>query len=144
MMMGLDIKNIFEIKRVRANTAMTLSLEAERALHNVYVKVSDVIDEIRKKGKYTPPQVFIKFHGFVMVKIREKPMTLSCYRDTDYISLFELYFDYFSPIFMKRDNYCNYLVGKDEKQYFGWVHLNRNKCNPIYVKAGQRAVFFHS
>lgn len=45
---------------------MTLNLEAERALHNIYVKVKDLINEIEKNGKYTPPQIFIKFHGYVM------------------------------------------------------------------------------
>jgi hypothetical protein len=115
---------------------MTLSLEAERALHNIYVKVSDVISEIKTKGKFTPPQVFIKFHGYIMVEIREKPMTLSTYRNTDYISLFELYFDYYSPIYLKHDNFCHYLVGKDDKDNFGWVYLNKNNCKPVYVKSG--------
>jgi hypothetical protein len=120
------MKYTFPITRIKPNTAMTLSLEAERALHNIYVKVGDVIKEIKTKGKYTPPQVFIKFHGYIMVEIREKPMTLTTYRNTNYISLFELYFDYYSPIYLKHDNFSHYLVGKDEKEYFGWVHLNRN------------------
>ncbi len=34
------------LTRIKPNTAMTLSLEAERALHNIYVKVKDVINEI--------------------------------------------------------------------------------------------------
>lgn len=48
-----------------------------------------------------------------MFKIREKPLKLSNYKDTDYISLFDLYFDLYSPVFMKRDNFTHYLVGKD-------------------------------
>lgn len=45
---------------------MTLSLEAERALQNIYVRVRDVIAEVKKTGTYKPPQVFIRFHGYVM------------------------------------------------------------------------------
>ena len=49
-----------------------------------------------------------------MFQIRDKPITLKNYKDTDYISLFDLYFDQYSPIFLKKDNFCHYLVGKDE------------------------------
>lgn len=45
---------------------MTLSLEAERALQNIYVRVRDVISEVNKTGTYKPPQIFLRFHGYVM------------------------------------------------------------------------------
>jgi hypothetical protein len=54
------------LTRIKPNTTLTLSLEAERALQNIYIKVKDVITEINEKGKFTPPQVFLRFHGFVM------------------------------------------------------------------------------
>ena len=38
------------IRRLRPNTTLTLSLEAERCLHNVFVGVQDVIDEIEQTG----------------------------------------------------------------------------------------------
>lgn len=79
-----------------------------------------------------------------MFQIRDKPITLKNYKDTDYISLFDLYFDQYSPIFLKKDNFCHYLVGKDEMQYFGWVHLNNKKCSPVYLTTGQKAAFFHA
>ncbi len=71
-------------------------------------------------------------------------MTLSNYKDTDYISLFDLYFNSYSPIFMKKDNFTQYLVGKDEKEYFGWVHLNNRKCAPVYLASGQKAAYFYA
>jgi hypothetical protein len=108
------------------------------------VKVKDVIHELNTKGSFRPPQIFIKFHGYVMFEIREKPMTLNLYRDTDHISLFELFFSHYSSIFLKRDNFCQYLVGKDQDEYFGWVYLNHNKCEAVYLKLGEKAVFFHS
>lgn len=141
---GIDLKDIFHITRIKPNTAMTLSLEAQRALHNIYVRVKDLVKELETKGKYTPPQVFLRFHGFIMFEIREKPISLRNYRDTDYVSLFDLYFDEYSPIFLKKDHFAQYLVGKDEIQYFGWVYLNNKKCTPVYLKPGQKAAFFHS
>lgn len=41
---GFDPENAFELKRIKPNTVMTLSLETERALQNTYVKVKDVIE----------------------------------------------------------------------------------------------------
>jgi hypothetical protein len=43
-----------------------LSLEAERALQNIYVKADDVVSEIKEKGKFTPPKILFKFHGYIM------------------------------------------------------------------------------
>ena len=38
---------MFELTRIKPNTVLTLSLEAERALQNIYVRVKDVINEIK-------------------------------------------------------------------------------------------------
>ena len=77
-----------------------------------------------------------------MAEIREKPITLANYRDTDYISVFDLYFEYYSPIWLKKDCFSEYLVGKDELQYFGYVHMNTRKCDPVYMSTGDKAVYF--
>jgi hypothetical protein len=58
------------------NTYISLSLEAERCLQNIYIKVKDVADEIERTGKYTPPKIFFKFYGYLMFDIREKPLCL--------------------------------------------------------------------
>ena len=126
---------MFQMNRIKPNTALTLSLEAERAFQNIYVKVKDVINELQKKGRFTPPTVMFCFHGYVMAEIRDKPLSLRNYRDTDYISIFDLYFDYYSPIFLKKNQFSEYLVNKDDPEYFGWVHFNNRKCNPVYLKA---------
>ena len=110
-------------------------------LQNVYVRVRDVISEIEQKGKYHPPYVFFRFYGFIMVSIREKPISLKNYRDTDFISLFDLYFNYYSPIFFKKDKYSHYLVGEDDEKFFGWVHLNNRKTVPYYLKKKEKVVF---
>ena len=48
----------------------------------------------------------------MMVEIRDKPFSsLQSYYNTKYISLFDLYFNYYSPIFFKRDSYVDYLSG---------------------------------
>lgn len=41
---GFQMSSAFELTRIKPNTVMTLSLEAERALQNTYVKVKDVIN----------------------------------------------------------------------------------------------------
>lgn len=41
---GFQTSLAFELTRIKPNTVMTLSLEAERALQNTYVKVKDVIN----------------------------------------------------------------------------------------------------
>ena len=106
--------------------------------------MKDIIEEIEKKGKYNPPKILIRFHGYLGFEIREKPLSLKNYKNTDYISLFDLYFDYYSPIFLKKDQYCQYLVGKDEPQLFGWVHFNKRICKPVYLQKNQKYAYFFS
>lgn len=136
----------YELTETKPNTLLTLSLEAERVLQNVYVKVDDVLEEIKSKGSYTPPKVLFKFHGYMMVEIRDKAFSnLSNYRNTKYISLFDLYFDYYSPIFFKRDYYNQYLVGFDPEEhkntrYFGNVHINHRPIPCRYISNKEKVV----
>lgn len=75
-----------------------------------------------------------------MVEIRDKPFSnLLNYRNKRYISLFELYFDYYSPIYFKRDYYNQYLVGLIEDspvknyRYFGHVNINKKSIPTKYL-----------
>ena len=102
----------------------------------MYVKVKDVISELKSTGKFVPPVIFLRFHGYVMAEIREKPLSLRNYKDSEYISVFDLFFDYYSPIFLKKNKFSEYLVNKDDPEYFGWVHLNNRKCAPVYLNSG--------
>lgn len=137
------MQKAFPLNKIKMNTVLTLSLEAERALQNIYVKVKDLIAQIKETGKYTPPKVFIKFHGYILFQLRDKPITLVNYRDTDYVSLFDLYFENYSALFLKRDYYMQYLVEKDNKELFGYVYLNHRKCKSVYLNKGQKIAFFH-
>lgn len=75
----------YELTETKPNTLLTLSLEAERALHNVYVLADDVLREIKEKGSFTAPKVFLKYHGYIMVELRDKPFsTMQCYKNTKY------------------------------------------------------------
>lgn len=137
----------FELKDAKPNTLLTLSLEAERALQNIYVKVDDVLAETKEKGKYTPPSVFFKFQGYLMFQLRDKPFSsLQGFRNTKYISLFDLYFDYYTPIFFKRSYYDMYLTGladEDPKlntRYFGNVHINKRGIPCRYIEKDQKVV----
>ena len=139
------VENIpkYEMKEVKPNTLLSLSLEAERALQNVYIKVDDILEEIEEKGKYTPPKVMFKFKGYIMAEIRDKPFsTLQCFRNTKYISLFDLYFDFYSPVFFKRSYFNMYLTGfnddsneaRKNTRYFGNVHLNNHSIPCRYIE----------
>lgn len=57
------------------------------------------------------------------------------YRNTEYISLFDLYFDYYSPIPFKRNEWNEYLVGfnDDNLKMFGNVHLNNRPVPCRYL-----------
>ena len=63
-----------------------------------------------------------------------------------YISLFDLYFDYYSPIFFKRDHFREYLTGFEEEaplknsRYFGNVYLNYRKIPKAYLQYGEKVV----
>ena len=87
--------------------------------------MKDVVDEIEAKGKYTPPTVLFKYYGFIMFQIRDKPLSLINYRNTEYVSIFDLFFDYYSPIPIKRHEYNEYVVGLNDEDLrnFGQVHL---------------------
>lgn len=58
--------NPFPLTKIKVNSAITLSLEAERCLQNIYISVRQVADEIEKTGKYNPPKIFFRFYGYVM------------------------------------------------------------------------------
>lgn len=59
-----------------------------------------------------------------MFRIRDKPLSLRNYQNTEYISLFDLYFDYYSPMFFKKDKYNAYILGHKTPEHFGYVTLN--------------------
>lgn len=58
------------INHVKPNTLMTMALEAERCLHNIYVNRKDLLKSLQEKGKYDPPGIFFRFYGFNYLKIR--------------------------------------------------------------------------
>lgn len=64
------------------------------------------------------------------------------YRDTEYISLFDLFFDYYSPIPVKRHEFNEYVVGlkDDEMKMFGQVHINNKKIPERYISKDDKVV----
>lgn len=86
-----------------------MALEAERCLHSIYVNRNDVLKELKEKGRYDPPGVFFRYYGFNYFKIREgMPLNLSNYNGEMWISLFDLFFKYYSPLFVKKSDYYEY------------------------------------
>lgn len=73
------------IKSARINERISHALEAERykivfiktifrILQNIFVNVSDVLEEIQSTGTYTPPGIFMRFYGYLYFQIRNKPI----------------------------------------------------------------------
>lgn len=62
------------------------------------------------------------------------------------ISLFDLYFEYYSPIFFKRDHFREYLVGFEKEaplpnsRYFGNVYLNYRRIPKVYLSKDEKVV----
>ena len=88
---------------MRPNTLITLSLEAERCLHNIYVSKEHLLEELNTKGYFECPGVFFRFYGFIFFKLRPKKLNLENYKGEKWISLFDLYFKYYSPAYYYAD-----------------------------------------
>ncbi len=77
-----------------------------------------------------------------MFDLREKPLSLANYRDTEYISLFDLFFDYYSPIPSKRHEYNEYCVGLNDEdlKMYGQVHINHRRIPDRYITRHDKVV----
>jgi hypothetical protein len=77
-----------------------------------------------------------------MFEIREKPLSLMNYKGTEYISLFDLFFDYYSPIPVKRHEYNEYVVGLNDEdmKMYGQVHINNRKIPERYIGKDDKVV----
>jgi hypothetical protein len=69
-------------------------------------------------------------------------LSLANYRDTEYISLFDLFFDYYSPIPVKRHEFNEYVVGlkDDDLKMFGQAHINNRKIPERYIGRDDKVV----
>lgn len=57
-------------------------------LQNIFVKVDDVLDQIERKGRYEPPGIFMRYFGYVWLRIRDKPILVDhLVAAKDYISV---------------------------------------------------------
>lgn len=67
--------------------------------------------------------------------------------------MFDLYFKYYSPLFIRKNKYNEYSAlsyadhpkdaNKSNENFIGSVHLNHRPVNSVYLKPGQRVVFFY-
>lgn len=138
----------------KTSDLVTLALEAERVLKNVYVDITQVKKEIETKGYYDPPGVFFRFNGSIYFKIRKsKPLNPNALGKKKMVSLFELYFDLSSPIPYRHPLYKDlkvqdmYLssdgVFGTNGGYAGYVKFNTFSIPEVTIKdaSKQRNVF---
>ena len=138
----------------KTSDLVTLALEAERVLKNVFVDVTQVKKEIETKGFYDPPGVFFRFNGSIYFKIRKsKPLNPNALAKKKMVSLFELYFDLSSPIPYRHPLYKDLKVqdlypssdGRFSSNggYAGYIKFNLFSIPEVTVKdvSKQRNVF---
>ncbi|KAM3131029.1 hypothetical protein pb186bvf_016841 [Paramecium bursaria] len=130
-----------KIKKVKINVRLTHVLEAERCLQSIFVRIEDVLDQIKNNGVYKPPIVTFQYYGLIAFKIRNKPINIQKLINSDeYISLFDLYFQYKSPLpyyFNEFEEFRleNSKYDEDRNNYFiGNVYLNKKPLQNIYVQ----------
>jgi hypothetical protein len=137
-----------ELRNVRINTLISLSLECERILKYTYVKVDDVLKSLKETGTYEPPGMFFNFLGFLYFRIRQKPIIAENLLEhiklgEKNITLFDLFFKYTTPILVANPDYYEFPVTHDIMRpelrsgngpiWVGNVRVNHRTLNPYYI-----------
>ena len=114
------------------------------------------MNELKEKGIYEPPVVNMRFWGFIMIKIRRKPIIAEnllegMNRKEDYISLFDLFFRYSTPILLANyDDYVFPIKGhrfipdtttREGMAWLGFVTLNHRPLPRKVVGKNDKHIF---
>ena len=98
---------------------------------------------IEEKGFYEPPGLFTRFFGFIYIKLRKMPIiTENLKPGVEWISLFDLYIRYNSPLPYINEDFYEFKVKPRKSQWLGNVTLNHRKIQKINLKGGEKNVFF--
>ena len=112
---------------------------------------------LQETGFYEPPGAFFRFYGFIYIKIRNKPIIAENLEEhiknnQNYISVFDLFFRYTTPILLANDEYYEiplkhegYITDTTTKEGIGWlgnVILNHRPIKEMFVDNGEKNVFF--
>ena len=63
---------------------------------------------IEKDGYYKPPVIYHRYYGFIKIKLRKMPVIWeNITKSQEHISLYDLFFNYYSPIPMVFDKHFN-------------------------------------
>lgn len=90
---------------------MSLALEAERLLKNIYISKKEIKEKLKTDGHYVPPTILFRFHGYIECKIRNKPLNQKCLEEPGKsISLFDLYFKYNTPLHLVHDVFYDFML----------------------------------
>lgn len=141
---------------IKPNTLITLSLECERTLQNIYIDVQTLKNILKKKGHYEPPAVIIKYYGSILFKLRANmPMKTGWIEDYEknnrkYVSLYDLYFDYHSNLPYIHPLFYDFFVQTHYKiidtmqntipEYGGEVHQNHRELESKYLVGDEKVV----
>ncbi|CAD8090571.1 unnamed protein product [Paramecium sonneborni] len=137
-------KNI--MRKCKLNYRITHAIEAERCLQNIFVPVEEVLNQIEKNGEYTPPGIFMQFYGYIYFKIRHKPVIIeNLIKSKQYISLFDLYFHYQTPIPYYYDTLNEFQIFNDAgntlSHWEGNVYFSTKSLDRFYLKGNVKNIF---
>ncbi|KAL4439612.1 hypothetical protein ABPG74_004014 [Tetrahymena malaccensis] len=139
---------------IRQNHMVSLSLEAERCLQNIFIKAEDLKRIIREKGYFECPGIFMRYKGFVYFRHRAKPIVLNDLENipnNQTLSLFEIFHRYYSPIPEVFDEYYEYRLSHggyiedtttlENSSWIGNVTFNHRNINKLLIKGDEKNIF---
>ncbi|CAD8131411.1 unnamed protein product [Paramecium pentaurelia] len=133
------------IRRALINERLTHAFEAERILQSIFVNVNDVLSEIERTGTYTPPGIFFRFYGYVYFQIRRKPINIeNLVKAQKYISLFDLFFQYQTPVLYYHNQYLEIPLKPAIFDNIDWLpnaYINSKQQAKIYLTGKPKHVF---
>eukprot|EP01017_Pseudomicrothorax_dubius_P036207 TRINITY_DN5164_c0_g2_i1.p1 TRINITY_DN5164_c0_g2~~TRINITY_DN5164_c0_g2_i1.p1 ORF type:complete len:174 (+),score=19.39 TRINITY_DN5164_c0_g2_i1:13-534(+) len=119
-----------------------------------YIKVADLKKILKEKGEYKPPAVLFQYFGFNMIKIRKKPMIAAFDNDEAWVSLFDLYFRYTTPLTIRFPEFYEFPVkfyanteGRTTENsgiWLGKAYLNHRSITPLKLKGNEKHVRIHT
>ncbi len=117
------------------SSKISLALESERVLKSIMINKKYIKEEIKKNGHYSTPIIYFRFLGFIKLKIRKKNINYeNLMKDGKYISLFDLYFHYSSPLLLVNDVFYDFrIINTNNYDTSGFVKLNHRPIPPIYI-----------
>lgn len=129
---------------------MSLALEIERRLQNLYISNYRLRRQLERQGEITCPTIYIKFRGNILFRVRRGKQlnpNIDLSEKTKSTTLYELFFDYESPFFYFFPTFNNFYFmpypGPSMDKWNGLITFNTQEIKPKRIR-GERLVYTDS